>query len=145
MRYRDSQNYCRLVIEEDLDWKLLVRSGGSDTTIASGALDAFTESCHVAITCDVGSLLVELNGETIFEDSPEDLQPDGSPGLVGPRLDLAFSEFQVLSAPRQSVLGDFELRLTFQLDRGLQAPVLRRGGSFLPEVGCLSFKLLSAE
>ncbi|HKQ50380.1 MAG TPA: family 16 glycoside hydrolase [Phycisphaerae bacterium] len=104
VRYSDSDNYCRLLIEDDLDWSLVVRSGGTDKTVASGFLEPSTSSCHVVITCEGGALLVELGEETVFDDSPDGMAASGSAGLLGSRDSVAFSEFQVLSAPRQSVL-----------------------------------------
>jgi hypothetical protein len=38
--------------------------------------------------------------------------------------------------------GSYELRMTFHLDRGLESPVLRNGGSTLPETAMLTFILV---
>jgi len=38
--------------------------------------------------------------------------------------------------------GDYSLQLAYNLDVGLEAPLLRRGGSTLPEIARLRFSIL---
>jgi hypothetical protein len=48
----------------------------------------------------------------------------------------------VLSTDASSLRGGaYELQLAYSLDIGLEAPLLRRGGSTLPEVARLQFTL----
>jgi hypothetical protein len=47
----------------------------------------------------------------------------------------------VTNAAVRVVAGNYELELTYSLDIGLEAPVLRRGGSTVPEVARMRFNL----
>jgi hypothetical protein len=68
----------------------------------------------------------------IYEPIPEALTVWSNDGA---RAIFTLTDASALAA------GEYELHIVYNLDIGLEAPLLRRGGSILPEIGRLRFTL----